>query len=69
MNDYIEVLSNIKSHPETFQSNYSRINAAFIAEAASRGHVTCIGPDGFNKNVWEITLAGMSFLSIMGGRV
>lgn len=69
MSDYIKVLQAIKSCPKTFQSNYVRNYAALVAEAASRGHISCIGVDGRNTGAWEITSLGTLFLQSMGGCV
>lgn len=67
MGEYIRILAAIKSCPKTFQSNYARNNAALVAEAASRGHLSCLSNDGRNNGAWEITAAGVEFLNRMGG--
>ena len=69
MDDYIRVLAAIKSCPKTFQSNYVRNNAALVAEAASRGHLSCLSADGRNAGAWEVTGSGVDFLKTMGGCV
>lgn len=69
MNDYIKVLQAIKGCPKTFQSNYVRNNASLVAEAASRGHISCLGADGRNQGAWEVTALGALFLQSMGGCV
>lgn len=69
MSDYLKVLLGIKSCPKSFQSNYVRNNAALIAEAASRGHISCLTGAGRNAGAWEITAAGTHFLSEHGAIV
>lgn len=69
MSEYLKVLAAIKACPKTFQSNYARNNADLFAEAASRGHITCLGPDGRNNGAWEVSAAGVRFLKRMGGCV
>lgn len=69
MNDYIKVLQAIKSFPKSFQSNYVRNHAHLVAEAASRGHISCLSTSGINTGVWEVTTSGVFFLSSMGGCV
>lgn len=69
MGEYMRVLATLKSCPKTFKSNYARDNAGLFAEAASRGHITCIGADGRNQGAWEISCAGLRFLKKMGGAV
>lgn len=69
MSDYLKVLQAIKSCPKTFQSNYVRNNAALVAEAASRGHISCLNVAGRNNGAWEITSQGVRFLKRMGGCV
>lgn len=67
MGDYLKVLATIKSCPKTFQSNYVRNNAALVAEAASRGHISSLTANGRSAGLWEITAAGTVFLNDMGG--
>lgn len=67
MSEYLKVLAAIKSCPKSFQSNYARNNAAFIAEAASRGHISCLTVGGRNGGAWELTSAGVEFLKKHGG--
>lgn len=69
MGEYLRVLAAIKSCPKTFQSNYVRNNASLVAEAASRGHISCLSVDGRNVGAWEVTGAGVRFLKKMGGCV
>ncbi len=67
MSDYLRVLMAIKSCPKTYQSNYARVNAGLVAEAASRGHISCLSADGRNNGAWEITSSGTTFLMVHGG--
>ena len=67
MSEYIKILMAIKSCPKTFQSNYVRSYANLVAEAASRGHLSCLSADGRNNGAWEVTALGVSFLSAFGG--
>lgn len=69
MSEYLKVLVTIKSCPKTFQSNYVRNYADLVAEAASRGHISCLGTDGRNNGAWEVTAAGVRFLKRMGACV
>lgn len=69
MSDYLKVLAGIKSCPKSFQSNYVRNHAALVAEAASRGHISCLTVGGRNGGAWEITTSGVRFLNRMGGCV
>ena len=69
MSEYLRVLAALKSCPKSFQSNYVRNNSALVAEAASRGHISCLSVDGRNAGAWEVTGAGVWFLTKMGGCV
>lgn len=69
MSEYLKVLQAIKGCPKTFQSNYVRNYSSLVAEAASRGHISCLGTDGRNNGAWEITASGTRFLKRMGGCV
>lgn len=69
MSDYLKVLQAIKSCPKSFQSNYVRNNASLVAEAASRGHISCLTTGGRNAGLWEITASGVMFLDEMGACV
>ena len=69
MSEYLRVLAALKSCPKSFQSNYVRNNSALVAEAASRGHISCLSVDGRNAGAWEVTGAGVLFLTKMGGCV
>lgn len=69
MSEYLQVLATIKSCPKTFQSNYVRNHADLVAEAASRGHISCLSVDGRNAGAWEVTAEGVRFMKRMGGCV
>lgn len=69
MSDYLKILAAIKSCPKTFQSNYVRNYSALVAEAASRGHISCLTTGGRNGGAWEITASGTKFLKVNGGCV
>lgn len=69
MSEYLKVLAAIKGCPKSFQSNYARNNAALFAEAASRGHISCLTVSGRNGGAWEVTSAGVEFLKFHGGCV
>lgn len=69
MSEYLRVLAALKSCPKSFQSNYVRNNSALVAEAASRGHISCLSVDGRNAGAWEVTGLGVRFLKKMGGCV
>ncbi|UZT50424.1 HNS binding protein [Enterobacter phage 04_vB_Eclo_IJM] len=38
-----------------------------MAEAASRGHLSCLSMDRRNNGAWEITAEGVKFLNQHGG--
>lgn len=67
MSEYLKVLATIKSCPKSFQSNYVRVNAVLVAEAASRGHISCLTVGGRNGGAWEVTARGVKFLKANGG--
>lgn len=67
MSEYLKVLAALKQCPKSFQSNYVRNNAALVAEAASRGHLSCLTVSGRNGGAWEITASGVKFLKVNGG--
>lgn len=62
MNHYLQVLLHIRMTPQKFQSDFSRAQARFIAEAASRGHVSCLR-GGVNCGEWYVTDAGVYFMA------
>ncbi|MGL5583271.1 MAG: hypothetical protein ACRDCE_20285 [Cetobacterium sp.] len=65
MNNYLKVLKHIHANPQCFQSDFVRANAAMVAEAASRGHISCVF-DGKNVGRWRITDFGLTFVTIHG---
>lgn len=69
MSEYLKVLAALKQCPKSFQSNYVRNNSAIVAEAASRGHISCLTVNGRNAGAWEVTSSGVRFLKKMGGCV
>lgn len=66
MDTYLAFLDSIKRMPRTFQSNYARNNAGLVAEAASRGHVTCLDGKAKSTGVWQITASGVGLLKEHG---
>ncbi|OQS44850.1 hypothetical protein [Chromobacterium haemolyticum] len=68
MNHYLQVLLFIRMCPQKFQSDYSRANARHVAEAASRGHITCT-VNGINSGEWMVTDSGVNFMSMNGLQV
>lgn len=69
MNEYLKTLTHIKDNIVTFKSNYARDKASMIAEACSRGHITCLTPSGKNGSLWKLSVDGMNFLYQMGATV
>lgn len=67
MNEYLKLLSYVLYNTVTFKSNYARDRASLIAEACSRGHLTCLSPLGKNVGVWLVSKKGMDFMSEWGG--
>ena len=67
MNEYLKVLNSIRQQVTTIKSNFSREYASLIAEASSRGHLTCLSANGRNCGVWQISSKGMKFLKQNGG--
>ena len=61
MNEYIKLIKEILFQPRAFQSDYCRYNAYLVAEAASRGHISCV-VQGERKNRWYVTKKGLGFL-------
>lgn len=66
MDQYLAFLDSIKRMPRTFQSNYARNNASLVAEAASRGHVTCLDGKAKSMGTWNITSSGVQLLKEWG---
>lgn len=65
MNELIKTITGVRRYMPTFQSNFSRKKAHHIAEAASRGYITCIDT-GINQGKWMVTQAGLKFLEEQG---
>jgi len=63
---YLKLLFTVKMEPKTFKSNYAREHASEIAEAASRGHLTCLNGCGINAGVWTVTARGVRLLKHFG---
>lgn len=57
MHKYLMFLGYIDVHTPKLQSDFCRYNAKLVAEAASRGHITCFW---FDKpiNKWQLTAEG-----------
>lgn len=68
MNHYIETLIYVRFNPVKFQADFARSHARHIAEAASRGHITCV-TNGVNRGNWMLSNKGVSFLSHNGVNV
>lgn len=60
MNELIKVISTIANEPVTFNSNFARRYSHQIAEAASRGLITCIAQN-LNRGRWLVTPKGLTF--------
>lgn len=59
---YLKTLQAVYECPKALQSDFARANAFYIAEAASRGHITSI-VFGEPTNIWYVTPRGLVFLS------
>lgn len=68
MNEYLKVLLECHKHPKAFQSDYARQYASYIAEAASRGHISCV-LNGLPTVRWYVTTEGLKFLNDNGMEV
>lgn len=58
MHKYLMLLGYIKAHSPKLQSDFCRYTAKLIAEAASRGHITCF-LYGKPTNKWHLTMDGL----------
>lgn len=58
----IEILQEVYVSPRTVQCDFIRINAAYVAAAASIGFITTKTPDGEFSRKWRITEAGLRYL-------
>lgn len=65
MNEYLKVLHALYMNPRHLQSDFARYNAKIIAEAASRGHITCLLA-GIATNKWYLTIKGAETLNEAG---
>lgn len=57
MHKYLMFLGYIDVHPPKLQSDFCRYKAKLVAEAASRGHITCFC-FGKPTNKWHLTAEG-----------
>ena len=62
MDKYLAFLEEIKRMPRMYQSAYARRNATFIAEASSRGHISCMDGRARSMGMWHVTHAGVTLL-------
>lgn len=58
MHRYLMLLGYIEAHSPKLQSDFCRYTAKLIAEAASRGHITCF-LYGKPTNKWHLTMDGL----------
>ena len=58
MHKYLMLLGYIEAHSPKLQSDFCRYTAKLIAEAASRGHITCF-LYGKPTNIWHLTMDGL----------
>ena len=58
MHKYLMLLGYIEAHSPKLQSDFCRYTAKLIAEAASRGHITCF-LHGKPTNKWHLTMDGL----------
>lgn len=62
MDMYINFLKYIDQNNPKFQSDFCRENAKLIAEAASRGRITCLNYYSEAINYWKLTCKAYSIL-------
>lgn len=62
MTEYVNFLKYIKLFTPKFQSDYCRYNAKLVAEAASRGHISCIDWNHQATSKWKLTHLGYDVL-------
>ena len=62
MYHYLEILNYIRLNQPKLKSDFARLEAYLVAEAASRGHITTVvaGRAAFR---WYITKEGIEFLN------
>lgn len=58
MHKYLLFLGYIDAHTPKLQSDFCRYKAKLVAEAASRGHITCFC-FGKPTNKWHLTTEGL----------
>lgn len=58
MHKYLMLLGYVEAHSPKLQSDFCRYTAKLIAEAASRGHITCF-LYGKPTNKWHLTMDGL----------
>lgn len=58
MHNYLMFLGYIETNTPKLQSDFCRYKAMLIAEAASRGHITCFW-FGRPRNKWHLTAEGL----------
>lgn len=58
MHKYLMFLGYINVHSPKLQSDFCRYKAKLVAEAASRGHITCFW-FGKPTNKWHLTAEGL----------
>ena len=58
MHKYLMFLGYIDAHTPKLQSDFCRYKAKLVAEAASRGHITCFC-FGKPTNKWQLTTEGL----------
>lgn len=65
MNELLSVLKEVHREPKAFQSDWARSKAKWVAEAASRGLISCL-QNGYSRHRWMITTKGMKVLENQG---
>lgn len=65
MNALLNLLLELQREPKAFQSDWARANAYHVAEAASRGYITCV-QQGINRGKWYVSLKGVNLLNSQG---
>ena len=62
MNNYLKFLQSLYEYPRKLQADFCRENARFVAEGASRGHISSL-KNGVSHNIWMVTVSGVKFLT------
>lgn len=65
MNAVLNLLLELQREPKAFQSDWARANAYHVAEASSRGLITCI-QQGINRGKWYVSIVGVRLLNSQG---